>query len=230
MSKIHFIGGEKGGVGKSVTSRLLAQWLIDKSVPFAALDADPVHRTLSRFYGHYTQVVDLEHFTSADEIMNRAMAGERQVIVDLPAQSLKQLQLWFESADLARFASEMEIGIAMWHVTDGGYDSVSDLSRLVGTFQSQFEYVVVKNQGRAADFSQFELTEAAESVVARGGRIIELPALDAATMFRIDQLGASFWAAANVQEGEGALSPVGRQRVRAWLSRCYGQLDAAFAG
>ncbi len=30
MNKIHLIGGEKGGVGKSVVARVLAQYLIDK--------------------------------------------------------------------------------------------------------------------------------------------------------------------------------------------------------
>ena len=40
MSHIHFIGGEKGGVGKSVVARVLAQWFIDKSIPFAAVDGE----------------------------------------------------------------------------------------------------------------------------------------------------------------------------------------------
>ena len=30
MGQIHFIGGEKGGVGKSFTARLLAQYFIDR--------------------------------------------------------------------------------------------------------------------------------------------------------------------------------------------------------
>jgi len=29
MSKVHFVGGEKGGVGKSVVARLLCQYCID---------------------------------------------------------------------------------------------------------------------------------------------------------------------------------------------------------
>lgn len=40
MSHIHFVGGEKGGVGKSVVARLLAQRFIDRSVAFAAIDGD----------------------------------------------------------------------------------------------------------------------------------------------------------------------------------------------
>ena len=35
MSTIHFVGGEKGGVGKSVVAHLLAQLFIDRELPFA---------------------------------------------------------------------------------------------------------------------------------------------------------------------------------------------------
>ena len=37
MSTVHFVGGEKGGVGKSVVARLLAQLFIDRALPFVAL-------------------------------------------------------------------------------------------------------------------------------------------------------------------------------------------------
>ena len=41
---IHLIGGEKGGVGKSLVSRLLAQYFIDHSISF--LGFDPIVRTV----------------------------------------------------------------------------------------------------------------------------------------------------------------------------------------
>ena len=34
MSIVHLVGGEKGGVGKSVVARLLTQLFIDRSLPF----------------------------------------------------------------------------------------------------------------------------------------------------------------------------------------------------
>lgn len=49
MSTIHFIGGEKGGVGKSVLSRLLSQYYLDNSLVFQGFDADQSHSTLSRY-------------------------------------------------------------------------------------------------------------------------------------------------------------------------------------
>ena len=74
MSTIHFIGGEKGGVGKSVVARLCTQYCIDRGIPFAAADADGSHGALLRFYADYTRAVDLSEFESADTII--ALATE----------------------------------------------------------------------------------------------------------------------------------------------------------
>lgn len=40
MANIHLVGGEKGGVGKSVVARLLAQYMIDHNLPFIGFDTD----------------------------------------------------------------------------------------------------------------------------------------------------------------------------------------------
>ena len=53
MSYIHFIGGEKGGVGKSLVARVLAQHFIDRSVPFLGFDTDKSHGALLRFYADF---------------------------------------------------------------------------------------------------------------------------------------------------------------------------------
>ena len=77
MSTIHFIGGEKGGVGKSVVARLCAQYCIDRAIPFVAADADGSHGALLRFYADYTRPVDLAEFESADVILALATESDR---------------------------------------------------------------------------------------------------------------------------------------------------------
>jgi hypothetical protein len=221
VSHIHFVGGEKGGVGKSLVARLLSQWFIDRSAPFAAIDADVSHATLLRTYGSYAQSADLEDFGSADEIVNRALAADRSVVVDLPAQSNRAFERWIESADVVRFARESGIRLTLWHVTDGTVDSVKDLERTLARWGDAFAYVAVKNHGRGKDFGYFDESDARRRLEERGGRIIEVPALDAVTMTRIDRTGASLWAAAHSTEGDHALAPLQRQRARMWLDRCY---------
>jgi hypothetical protein len=221
MSQIYFVGGEKGGVGKSVVARLLAQWCIDRAAPFAAIDADTSHGTLLRSYREFTQPADLESFASADEIVNRALAADRTVVVDLPAQSGRALERWAESADVVRFARESGIGLRLWHVSDGSFDSVHDLERTLERWGESFSYVAVKNHGRGNDFALFDESVARFKLQQMGGRVIDLPELDRAAMARIDRTGASFWSAVHDPAGEHALGPLQRQRARLWLARCY---------
>lgn len=207
-------------------ARVLSQWLLDRSQPFAGADADTSNGSLLRSYAQSTQAVDLESFPSADEIMNRALGGERRVVVDLPAQSLRHLQRWFDSAEIVRFAREMSIGLTLFHVTDGGFDSVASLSRTLQAMGDRFAYVAVRNLGRSKDFSQFDSSEAKHHLESLGGCVFDLPELDGATMYKIDRFGNSFWAAVNNEEGPWALTPMERQRVRAWLERCYRAIEA----
>jgi hypothetical protein len=231
MSTVHLVGGEKGGVGKSVVARLLSQLFIDRGLAFAGLDADQSHGALQRSYADFSQAVDLGRLESADQILDRALGAERRVVVDLPAQSHRALRRWLDATDVLSYAREMDVRIVLWHVTDGGFDSVAHLERLLGDFGDAVEYVVVKNEGRSKDFSQLEASSAYQRLLALRGRVVTLHELDPAIMYKIDRFGASFWAAVNASEGERVLAPLERRRARFWLERSEAALgDAAEVG
>jgi hypothetical protein len=225
VSHIHFIGGEKGGVGKSVSARLLAQWFIDRELPWAGIDADLSHGALGRFYGDFTQPVDLRSSDSIDQIMDRALGAERQVLVDLPAQSARALQAWLEEANVVAFANEVGVKLSFWHVSDGGFASVSAIESSLRVLRDQVRHVVVRNYGRSKDFTQFDDSAARAALSELSGTVLDLPELDSTTMYRIDRLGSSFWAAIHRQEGTEALKPLERQRAKLWLDRCYAEFD-----
>ena len=73
MSMIHFVGGEKGGVGKSVLSRLLSQYCLDKGMHYIGLDGDQSHSTTTRYYRDFTRALKLDQFESSDAIMELAL-------------------------------------------------------------------------------------------------------------------------------------------------------------
>ena len=50
MKKIILVTGDKGGVGKSFTARIIADYLLDKKVSFRAFDTDKTNATFYRFY------------------------------------------------------------------------------------------------------------------------------------------------------------------------------------
>lgn len=230
MSTIHFVGGEKGGVGKSVVARLLAQLFIDRGLTFTAFDADLSHGALVRYYADYSEPVDLAELGSADRILDGALASEQLVLVDLPAQSHRAFKRWTETADVLAYAREVGLRLVFWHVTDGGFDSVTHLEQQLVSPEQGLEYVVVKNEGRSKNFSQFDASPAQQRVQDLGGHIVTLPELDSSVMYKIDRFGSSFWAAVNTSEGQHALSPMERRRAKLWLERAQAALGSAFDG
>jgi hypothetical protein len=227
MSTVHLVGGEKGGVGKSVVARLLSQLFIDRGLALAALDADQSNGALQRSYGEFTQPADLERLESADQILDRALGAERRVVVDLPAQSRAALRRWLDATDVLAYVREMGVRLVLWHVTDGGFDSVSHLGRLLDDFGNSVEYVVVKNEGRSRDFTQLEASPAYQRLLELGGRVVTLPELDPAIMYKLDRFSSSFWAAVNATEGERALATLERRRAKLWLERSEAALGEA---
>ncbi|MBP6543781.1 MAG: mobilization protein, partial [Piscinibacter sp.] len=130
MAKIHFIGGEKGGVGKSLMARVLAQYLIDRGEPFIGFDTDRSHGALMRFYSGYASPVIVDRYEALDAIMEAAVEQpERRILVDLAAQTHDPLVRWMDDSGVLNLADESGIQIHYWHVMDTGKDSVDLLRR-----------------------------------------------------------------------------------------------------
>ena len=230
MPSLNFIGGEKGGVGKSVAARLLAQYFIDKGRAFTGFDTDRSHTSFSRFYGDYASPVVVDSYEGLDMIVGEfeepAEDGKVQsVVVDLAAQTAAPLSRWIRDSDLISLMAEMGVTVNFWHLADAGKDSVDLLDRLINTYGAGPNYFVVKNLGRGTDFSQLENSDAMKKVLALGGRVITLAQLHEASMRKIDRQNASFWAATHVTTGPDALGLLERQRVKTWLKGAYSSFD-----
>lgn len=222
MSTIHFIGGEKGGVGKSVFSRVLAQYFIDHDQAFSGFDADSSHATLTRFYGQFSQAVFLEKFESTDIIIEKAMMEDVQLVVDLPAQSQRFLMKWMEQNAVLEFCATEDVNVVFWFVMDDGRDCANLANAFVKQFAGDLPVVLVKNFGRGTNFAELPAVEDQELKVLD----IELPELYSSTMQKVDHNDLDFWFAAEVKDS--AMSLMERQRVKTWLKRCYAELDRAF--
>jgi hypothetical protein len=221
MSAIHFIGGEKGGVGKSVVSRLLAQYFIDKNQLLTVVDADRSHGAMLRFYSDFSVPGDLDNFETSDQILQLALDADRRVIVDLPAQSDRLLRKWMEQNGIVELAAESQVPLYFWHVMDDGKDSVNLLQNLVNVYGSSVKYVLVKNMGRGKDFSEFDASEAKKNAERAGAQIITLDDLHAPTMKKIDSHSSSFWAASN----NSTMGMIERHRVKVWIKKVFQELE-----
>src|SRR5947209_1650985 len=112
MTNIHLVGGEKGGVGKSLVSRLLAQYFIDNNLPFIGFDSDRSHGALLRFYAGFASPVLIDSYESLDAIVEAASSSpERRVLVDLAAQTQENLTKWMDDSQLLEVAPELGLQI-----------------------------------------------------------------------------------------------------------------------
>jgi hypothetical protein len=229
MSSLNFIGGEKGGVGKSVVARVLAQYFIDKELPFVGFDTDRSHTSFTRFYADYASPVLVDSYEGLDQVVsvfeNIADGETPRVIVDLAAQTAAPLARWVKDSDLLSLLAEMGIAVNFWHVADAGKDSVDLLARLIDSYGAGPNYLIVKNLGRGTDFSQLEKSEAMGKAIALGAGVFSLAQLHEASMRKIDRQNASFWAAIHNRSETDALGMLERQRVKNWLKKTYESFD-----
>lgn len=222
MTPIHFIGGEKGGVGKSLVARVLAQYCIDHDRAFLGFDTDRSHNTLMRFYADYTSPVVVDRYESLDRIVEAAVEEPgRTILVDLAAQTQAPLTRWMDESGVLELAEESDIGLRYWHVMDSGRDSVDLLAKLLDRYAGRLDLVLVQNELRGDDFGLLEASGLLERTREAGAKRITIKRLHEATMVKIDGLDSSFWAAA---QGT-ALGLLERQRVKLWLKSAYAELD-----
>lgn len=225
MGTLNFIGGEKGGVGKSVVSRVLAQYFIDQERTFTGFDTDRSHASFRRFYADYASRVVVDSYEGLDLIVSGFEDNPAQsVIVDLAAQTAAPLSRWVKDSDLIALLQELGVSVNFWHVADAGKDSVDLLQRLMDTYGDLANYIVVKNMGRGSDFSLLEDSPELSYALGIGARVITLNQLHEASMRKIDRQNASFWAAINNKSGPDALGMLERQRVKTWLKSTYAAL------
>ena len=228
MAHIHFIGGEKGGVGKSLTARVLAQYMIDKDIPFLGFDTDRSHGALMRFYAGYASPVVMDSVEALDVIVEAAAeAPDRRILVDLAAQTHDPLVKWMEDTGVVELAAEMGMPIYYWHVMDSGKDSVDLLAKLLDRFGSSLQYVLVRNQVRGNDFSVLEQSGQQARALDASAKIVTLKKLHDGVIQKIDAGSSSFWKARTAQVADGGgLGLMDRQRVKMWLRDVYTELDS----
>jgi hypothetical protein len=226
MTNIHLVGGEKGGVGKSLVARLLAQYMIDNSIEFLGFDSDRSHGALLRFYAGYSSPILIDKYESLDVIVEAAAEKpERRILVDLAAQTNEQLMQWMDDSQLLEVAPDIGLSIRYWHVMDSGKDSVDLLKRLLDKHGNRLHYTLVLNQLRGDDFRILENSGEKQRAEQMGASIVTLKRLHEASMVKIDASSSSFWAAVNKSEGDtSGLRMLERQRVKVWLKSTYAEL------
>jgi hypothetical protein len=238
MAKVHIILQGKGGVGKSVSAAILAQYSTEKGNDPTCIDTDPVNAT---FHGYKALNVKRLQIMEADEINPRSfdtlveMIAEAKgdVIIDNGASSFVPLSHFLISNQVPALLADMGHELVVHTVVTGGQallDTVSGFNQLVSQFPGEALFVVwlnpfwgpIEHEGKG-----FEQMKAYTTNKARVSALIQLPALKKETYGR--DLGDMLQERLTFNEAiaQESLTIMTRQRLKIIKGQIYSQLDNA---
>ncbi|WP_426107454.1 conjugal transfer protein TraL [Massilia sp. TSP1-1-2] len=239
MAKIHFVLQGKGGVGKSMSAAILAQYIGERGgEPSTNIDTDPVNST---FQGYKALNVKRLQIMEADEINPRSFdtliemiaAAKGDVIVDNGASSFVPLSHFLISNQVPALLVEMGHELVIHTVVTGGQallDTISGFNQLVSQFPAEALFVVwlnpfwgpIEHEGKG-----FEQMKAYTTNKGRVSAIIQIPALKKETYGR--DLGDMLQERLTFDQAiaQESLTIMTRQRLKIIKGQFYGQLENA---
>src|SRR6266403_3159805 len=140
-ASIHILLQGKGGVGKSLISAILSQYLLSKGQDVRGIDADPVNQTLSEYRGLTVTRLNLLKEGSVDQrefdlLMERFLTETGTFIVDTGASTFIPLWHYILENDALKYLREKGKSVFIHSVITGGQslnDTLSGFEQLAET-------------------------------------------------------------------------------------------------
>jgi hypothetical protein len=227
MSVLHFVGGRKGGTGKSFITKTLAEYHRFKKIAFAIAECDRVNPDVGRIYRRILVEIIFAYFTEDERRSSKAdvlfaKSLEVPVLANLPAQVHEAMKAWLEDGGLYELAQQEGIQFVHWYVSNGGFDSVKLLPKTVKGLGPGMSHVFVRNWGLCDDWRHVDADEEFQSTI-KTHRIpvIDLPKCPYLERNFIEAHQLTFLEA----ETHPELSVVSRQRIRNFLRKAFAEFE-----
>ncbi|MTJ55760.1 mobilization protein [Anabaena sp. UHCC 0253] len=226
MATIHFIDGEKGGVGKSLFARVMVQYCIDNKLLYELVEADQSNPDVGAFYpdNHKTAVFSESERKAyeADEIFDLAL--ENSVIVNLPAQVYPTVTDWIERNQILEISGKSKVKIHKWFVCSGGYDSLELFIQSLERFEKKIKHIFVRNFGLCDDWKHIDENQELQDLIKTYKvPVIDFPKFSYRERNILDAKRINFSEAKNY----GELGILGKQRLHRFLKQAFEEIEKA---
>ncbi|MBB2984574.1 MAG: cobalamin biosynthesis protein CobQ [Paraburkholderia tropica] len=246
MKRFVMVCGDKGGTGKSLMARGIADRLRRERRDALLLDCDGEIGNLFQFHAKTTSdgepvpdqiaegVVPFR-FTGPERERDQLLAavdpGRPLILADMPAASLTQLQQFDAETGFFQELEQHGYRATLVNVLSPFSASTRTVAEMIGLTGKQADYVVAVNQwfGDREDFfmwygSAYSAPSPGRAMLSgHGGVEIVLPRLQAGVLVAIDELMLTFSAARE----DTRLTTPQRSRLHRWMQALDVQLDAA---
>lgn len=225
---VFIVGAEKGGTGKTTSSRVLLDYLAAKNVLARAFDTEHPSGSLQRFHPEVTRVVDLTETSDQMVVFDTLATTETKVtLLDLRAGTLMSTLELLETIGFLEGVQSGSVNCTLFHVLGANAASMAEIEA-IKPYLGAVDYVAVRNRINNATFFANEkgLVGAMKGIEDRS--TVDLPNLKEMAFEAVEAAGASFRDFAADKDADG--KPAGnsyvlRGIVKAWLSGCTSELD-----
>jgi hypothetical protein len=223
------VGADKGGVGKTTTTRLLLDYLASRSTPTRAFDTEFPRGTLKRFHEDLTDVVDLTQTSDQMRIIDTLQdAAQKVSIIDVRAGRLGPTLRVLKDIGFLEAAKEGEFTFCLFHVLGPSISSLEEIAT-TAPFVADAHYFLVKNHINETTFFEWDpATSSSYFGEVKSTGEISIPKLDQHAYEQVELAGVPFssFAANKTSNNEPAShSFVLRGYVRTWMRQVEAEFD-----
>lgn len=216
------VGADKGGVGKTTTSRALLDFLARRNVLARSFDTENPRGTLNRFYPNISEIIDLNEVRDQMKVLDTMQSSAVKVtVVDLKAGNLSSALDTFEKIGVLEAARSGEFDLALFHVVGPSIASLDEMGE-VAKYTKGISYIVARNFINETNFFEWdEKTFKKYFAGLSNAREIDIPKLNEMAYEQVDLAGVTFsdFIANKTPKGQDAnYSFVLRGYVRKWIS------------
>jgi hypothetical protein len=220
---IVFVGGDKGGVGKSTVARTLLEFYQQEKVPFVAFDGDDTNPTLTRFH-KTAERLSTKTPKGFEPLMNNLEGGKGVQLVDLGAGTSIILNLFAEQTGFFEVAKAHGAKVTFLFVLAPSADSINLLKILSEQHGNRIAYVVARNNAIPGTWDLWEGSKTRVWVLSvLGGIELEIPILDAEAFALVDRKGLPWGEALHSKE----VRLVARSYVFRWRQKVFAEFGKA---
>jgi dethiobiotin synthetase len=210
------VGADKGGVGKTMMTRIILDYIKQKSVTgtIKVFDTEYPKGILNRFYPEST-IVDLNNIKDQMRVLDNL--NDAVSIIDIRAGLLSPALKNFSEIGLLDAVKKEEIGLVIFHVLGSNIASLNEVIETMRTVQGA-KYFLVKNHMNDAEFFEWDVAISNALSLAPS---INIPQLNGMAAEHIDQAAVPF---STFIDGSGN-SFVLRGKARHWREQVFAELD-----
>jgi hypothetical protein len=220
------VGADKGGVGKTLVSRSLSDYLQSQGIKFRAFDTESPAGVLHRFNPQTTEVVDLTDTGQQVRVFD-TLQDIPVTLVDVRAGLLSRILGTMGDIGLIDAVRTGSIQLMVLHVLGPTLASLQEIDATSSAIPGAIHFLV-QNHVNDTKFFEWDPETYQKTFSNKRSGLLDIPRLDPLTCEHVELASTTFRQFIDNEKGGGSRadnSMVLRGYARTWLKKVFAEFD-----